>query len=35
MMALAVTEGIKVCLENHVYKVGNNIYLQKGGPIGL
>ena len=36
MLALAVTEGIRACLEGHVYKVGDRIFLQKGGgPIGL
>ena len=36
MIAIAIAEGIKVCMENHVYCVGDKIFLQKGGgPIGL
>ena len=36
MIALAVAEGIKTCLENHMYCVGDKKYLQvRGGPIGL
>ena len=36
MVAMAVAEGIKVCLANHVYKIGDSTFLQKGGgPIGL
>ena len=36
MIALAVTTGIKACMENHLYMVGDTTYLQnEGGPIGL
>ena len=36
MLALAISQGIRVCLENHTYKVGDRVFLQKeGGPIGL
>ena len=36
MIALVVAEGVKACLENHVYCVGNRIFRQQGGgPIGL
>ena len=36
MIARAVAEGVKTCLENHMYCVGDNKYLQmEGGPIGL
>ena len=36
MVALAVAEGVKVCMSNHVYCVGDRIFLQqRGGPIGL
>ena len=36
MIAIAVAEGVKTCLENHVYCVGDQIFLQMGGgPIGL
>ena len=36
MIALAVSHGVKACMKNHLYKVGDQIYLQKdGGPIGL
>ncbi len=36
MIGIAVANGVKACMENHVYKVGDKIYLQKeGGPIGL
>ena len=36
MLALAITQAIRVCLENHSYKIGDKVYLQKeGGPIGL
>ena len=36
MLARAVAEGVKVCLENHMYCVGDRKYLQMGGgPIGL
>jgi hypothetical protein len=36
MMGIAIANGVKVCMENHVYKVGDKNYLQmEGGPIGL
>ena len=36
MLALAVSFGIKACMSNHTYKVGDVMYLQaSGGPIGL
>ena len=36
MVALALAEGIRACMANHVYCVGNNIFKQQsGGPIGL
>ncbi len=36
MLALGISEAVRVCLENHTYKVGDRIYLQgEGGPIGL
>ena len=36
MIAIAVAQGVKACLENHVYCVGDKTFLQKeGGPIGL
>ena len=36
MLAFAVAEGVRTCLENHMYCVGDTKYLQmKGGPIGL
>ena len=36
MIGIAVANGIKACMENHLYKVGDKTYLQKeGGPIGL
>ena len=36
MLALAISQGIRVCLESHTYKVGDRVFLQKeGGPIGL
>ena len=36
MLAIAIAEGVKVCLENHVYTLGDVIFLQSaGGPIGL
>ena len=36
MIALTVTEGIKACMSNHVYSVGDKQYMQlRGGPIGL
>ena len=36
MLALVVAEGVRICLENHVYCIGDRIYKQQeGGPIGL
>ena len=36
MIGLALAIGIQTCMENHVYKVGDKVYLQQeGGPIGL
>ena len=36
MIGLALVIGIQTCMENHVYKVGDKVYLQQeGGPIGL
>ncbi len=36
MIALAVSHGVEACMKNHLYKVGDQVYLQKeGGPIGL
>ena len=36
MLAIAISKGIRACMENHVYKVGDRTFLQKsGGPIGL
>ena len=36
MVGIAIAKGVRVCIENHVYKVGDRIFLQKsGGPIGL
>merc|ERR1711911_335560 len=36
MIGITIANGIKACMENHTYKVGDKIYLQKeGGPIGL
>ena len=36
MLGLIVAEGVKTCLENHMYCVGDTKYLQvRGGPIGL
>ena len=36
MLAIAVAKGVRVCMENHVYCVGDKIFLQLGGgPIGL
>ena len=36
MIAITVTEGIKACMSNHVYSVGDKQYMQlRGGPIGL
>ena len=34
MVALAVAEGVRVCMSHHVYRVGDKTFLQKsGGPI--
>ena len=36
MIGIAVASGVRVCMENHVYRVGDRVFLQKsGGPIGL
>ena len=36
MLAIAVTKGVRACMENHVYKVGDRTFHQRsGGPIGL
>ena len=36
MIGLTLAIGIQACMESHVYKVGDQTYLQKeGGPIGL
>ena len=36
MIAIAVAEGIRVCMSQHVYRVGDKTFLQQsGGPIGL
>ena len=36
MIALVVAEGVRICMENHVYCVGDRIFQQQsGGPIGL
>ena len=36
MVALTVAEGVKACMANHVYCVGDILYIQlRGGPIGL
>ena len=36
MLAIAVAIGVRTCIENHTYKVGDRIFHQKaGGPIGL
>ena len=36
MPAIAVSEGVRVCMENHVYCLGDRVFLQlSGGPIGL
>ena len=36
MLALAVAEGVRVCMSNHVFCTGDRIYKQtNGGPIGL
>ena len=36
MLGLAIAEGIRTCMANHVYCMGDKVYLQsEGGPIGL
>ena len=36
MVAIAVAEGVRACMSNHVYCVGDKVFLQQeGGPIGL
>ena len=36
MLALAVSYGVRACISNHTYKVGDIMYMQaSGGPIGL
>ena len=36
MLGIAVAEGVRTCMANHVYCMGDKVYLQKeGGPIGL
>ncbi|MCP3849452.1 MAG: hypothetical protein GY694_04320, partial [Gammaproteobacteria bacterium] len=36
MIGLAVAIGVKACMENHLYKIGDAVYQQnEGGPIGL
>ena len=36
MLGIAIASGVKACMRNHLYKVGDKIYRQKeGGPIGL
>ena len=36
MLAIGISQAVRVCLEGHTYKVGDRIYLQReGGPIGL
>ena len=36
MLALAISEGIRLCMSHHVYCLGDRIFLQlSGGPIGL
>ena len=36
MLALAVAEGVRICMANHVYALGDKLFLQlRGGPIGL
>ena len=36
MIGLALAIGVQTCMENHVYKVGDKVFLQQGGgPIGL
>ena len=36
MIGLALAVGIQACMESHVYRVGDRVFLQQeGGPIGL
>ena len=36
MIGITVATGVKACMKNHLYKVGDKVYLQnEGGPIGL
>ena len=36
MLGIAIAEGVRTCMANHVYCMGDRIYLQsEGGPIGL
>ena len=36
MVALALAEGVRACMANHVYCVGDKVFIQQsGGPIGL
>ena len=36
MIGITIADGIKACMENHTYKVGDKIYLQKEGvPLAL
>ena len=36
MLGIAISRGVRTCMENHVYCMGDKIFLQKaGGPIGL
>ena len=36
MVALAVAEGVRACMSNHTYRVGDTTFQQQaGGPIGL
>ena len=36
MVAIAVAEGVWACMSNHVYCIGDKVFLQQeGGPIGL
>ena len=36
MLGIAISRGVRTCMENHVYCMGDRVFLQKaGGPIGL
>ena len=36
MLAITIAKGVRTCIENHTYRVGDRIFHQKeGGPIGL